>query len=37
MVLTIWECELKRDRIDQTMEHVVDAVRSRPHPRSIPR
>lgn len=37
MVLTIWECELKRDRIDQTMERVVDAVRSRPHPRSIPR
>ena len=25
--ITIWECELKRDRIDETMERVVDAVR----------
>lgn len=26
--IVIWECELKRDRIDQTMERVIDIVRS---------
>ena len=26
--IVIWECELKRDRIDQTMERVIDTVRS---------
>lgn len=26
--LTVWECELKRDRIDATMERVIDAVRA---------
>lgn len=26
--LVIWECELKRDRIDATMERVVDVVRT---------
>ena len=27
-VITIWECELKRDRIDETMEHVIEVVRA---------
>ena len=26
--IVIWECELKRNRIDQTMERVIDTVRS---------
>lgn len=26
--MTIWECELKRDRIDETMERVIEFVRS---------
>ena len=26
--IVIWECELKRDRIDQTMERVIDTVRA---------
>ena len=26
--IVIWECELKRDCIDQTMERVIDTVRS---------
>ena len=26
--LTIWECELKRDRIDETMAHVIEQVRA---------
>lgn len=26
--ITIWECELKRDRVDETMERVIDAVRA---------
>ena len=26
--VTIWECELKRDRIDATMQRVVDTVRT---------
>ena len=26
--ITIWECELKRDRIDETMERVVEQVRA---------
>lgn len=25
-VLTVWECELKRDRIDETMAHVIDRI-----------
>ena len=25
--ITIWECELKRDRIDETMERVIATVR----------
>lgn len=28
--LTIWECELKRDTIDETMERVIETVRSAP-------
>lgn len=28
LAITIWECELKRDRIDQTMDHVIEQVRS---------
>ena len=24
--ITIWECELKRDRIDETMERVIEAI-----------
>ena len=27
-VITIWECELKRDRIDETMERVIEVVRA---------
>ena len=27
-VVTIWECELKRDRIDETMERVIEVVRA---------
>ena len=27
--ITIWECELKRDRIDATMERVIEQIRSR--------
>ncbi len=26
--ITIWECELKRDRIDETMTHVIEHIRS---------
>ena len=26
--ITIWECELKRDRIDETMERVIEQVRA---------
>lgn len=26
--ITIWECELKRDRIDETMAHVIEQVRT---------
>ena len=26
--ITIWECELKRDRIDETMAHVIEQVRA---------
>ena len=26
--ITIWECELKRDRIDETMERVIERVRA---------
>ena len=26
-VITVWECELKRDRIDETMERVIGTVR----------
>ncbi|MDY2777275.1 MAG: DNA mismatch endonuclease Vsr [Collinsella sp.] len=33
-VITIWECELKRDRVDGTMGKVVETVRSIPHPRA---
>ena len=25
--ITIWECELKRDRIDETMERMIATVR----------
>ena len=28
LAITIWECELKRDRIDETMERVIEQVRS---------
>lgn len=31
--ITIWECELKRDRIDETMARVIDEVRSARSPR----
>ena len=24
--ITIWECELKRDRIDEAMERVIEAI-----------
>lgn len=36
--ITIWECELKRDRIDATMEHVIATVRtaSAPSGRATP-
>ena len=26
--ITIWECELKKDRIDTTMEKVIEQVRA---------
>lgn len=26
--ITVWECQLKRDRIDETMEHVIAQVRA---------
>ena len=26
--ITIWECELKRDRVDETMERVIEQVRA---------
>ena len=26
--ITIWECELKKDRIDATMEKVIEQVRA---------
>ena len=26
--ITIWECELKKDRIDATMEKVIEQVRT---------
>ena len=26
--ITIWECELKRDRIDETMARVIDQIRA---------
>lgn len=26
--ITIWECELKKDRIDVTMEKVIEQVRA---------
>lgn len=29
--VTIWECELKRDKIDETMERVIELVRARGH------
>lgn len=29
--ITIWECELKRDRIDETMERVIEQVRTTSH------
>ena len=28
LAITIWECELRRDRIDETMERVIEQVRS---------
>ena len=28
LAITIWECELKRDRIDETMERVIEQVRN---------
>lgn len=28
LAITIWECELNRDRIDETMERVIEQVRS---------
>ena len=28
LAITIWECELKRDRIDETMAHVIDQINS---------
>lgn len=28
LAITIWECELKHDRIDETMERVIEQVRS---------
>ena len=28
LAITIWECELKRDRIDETIERVIEQVRS---------
>ena len=27
-MITIWECELKRDAIDATMERVIEVVRA---------
>lgn len=30
--ITIWECELKRDRIDETMDRVVEQIRSARRP-----
>ena len=32
--ITIWECELKRDRIDETMERVIAQIRAIPPARS---
>lgn len=26
LAITIWECELKRDRIDETMDHVIETI-----------
>lgn len=31
--ITIWECELKRDRIDETMARVIEQVRAAEQPR----
>lgn len=26
--ITVWECQLKRDRVDETMERVIEQVRA---------